>query len=257
MTAQSPRWPHRAGVRVLLAVVLVWTLVPLLWMVLSSFKPANDLTADPPKLAFHPTLDHYRTLFSGGNAIGAYIVHSVVAAGVSTLIAVALGCVAGYGLARSSFRGKDHVSFWIISTRMAPIAAVILPLFIIFRAMGVIGSTWSLIIAYLTFNLPFAIWIMNAFFRQLPPSLEEAALVDGASRWQAFRRIALPLTLPGIATTAILCRVFSWNDYAFAFDVLPAPRAQTLPIAASQLVTQTSIVLGAAHRDRHDRRRRR
>ena len=135
------------------------------------------------------------------------------------------------------------MSFWIISTRMAPIAAAILPLFIIFRAMGLIGSTWSLIIAYLSFNLPFAIWIMNAFFAQLPPALEQAAMIDGATRWQAFLRIALPLTLPGIATTTILCLVFSWNDYAFA-STFSGPSSQTLPIAASQLVTQTSIDWG-------------
>jgi multiple sugar transport system permease protein len=233
---------QRTLVIVALAVALVWTLVPLVWMVLSSFKPTSALTANPPKVTFHPTLEHYRSLFSGGD-LGSYIVHSIVASGVSTIIAVALGCLAGYGLSRSSFRGKDHVSFWIISTRMAPIAAAILPLFIIFRAMGLIGSTWSLIIAYLTFNLPFAIWIMNAFFSQLPPALEQAALVDGATRWQAFRRVALPLTLPGIATTTILCLVFSWNDYAFA-STFSGPSSQTLPMAASQLVTQTSIDWG-------------
>ena len=243
MSARATSPLHRAIVRAGIVVALIWTLVPLLWMVLSSFKPTNALTASPPTLTFHPTLDHYRTLFSGGNGIGGYVAHSIVASGVSTIIAVGLGCIAGYGLARSRFRGKDHVSFWIISTRMAPIAAVILPLFIIFRALGVIGTTWSLIIAYLTFNLPFAIWIMNAFFVQLPPSLEDAALVDGATRWQAFRRIALPLTLPGIATTTILCLVFSWNDYAFA-STFSGPSSQTLPIAASQLVTQTSIDWG-------------
>ncbi len=213
-------------------------------MVLSSFKPAGDLVANPPKLTFTPTLDHYKTLFSsGGGNIGSYALHSIYAAGVSTIIAVALGSVAGYGLARSSFRGKDHVSFWIISTRMAPIAAAILPLFVMFRAFSLIGSTWALIIAYLTFNLPFAIWIMAAFFSQLPPVLEEAALVDGATRWQAFRKIALPLTGPGLATTAILCLVFSWNDYAFA-STFAGPSSQTLPIAASQLVTQTSVDWG-------------
>jgi multiple sugar transport system permease protein len=126
---------------------------------------------------------------------------------------------------------------------MAPIAAAILPLFLIFRLIGVIGSTWALIIAYLSFNLPFAIWIMNAFFSQLPPTLEEAAMVDGATRWQAFWRIALPLTRPGIATTAILCLVFSWNDYAFA-STFSGPSSQTLPIAASQLVTQSNIDWG-------------
>ena len=233
----------RIGSRVLLAVVMLWTLVPLLWMLLSSVKPTSDLSSTTPKLAFSPTLDHYKALFGTGNNVGNYIVNSIVAAGVSTIIAVALGTVAGYGLARSSFRGKDHVSFWIISTRMAPIAAAVLPLFVIFRATHLLGTTTGLVVAYLSFNLPFAIWIMNAFFADLPPALEEAAMVDGASRWTAFSRIALPLVLPGVATTAILCLVFSWNDYAFA-STFSGPNSQTLPIAASQLVTQTEIDWG-------------
>jgi multiple sugar transport system permease protein len=231
----------RIGIRVLIGVILLWTVVPLAWMVLTSLKPADKLTSNPPTLAFTPTLQHYSDLFD--NDIGGYAVNSILAAGVSTLIAVSLGCLAGYGLARSRFRGKDHVSFWIISTRMAPIAAAVLPLFVIFRGLGLLGSTWGLIVAYLTFNLPFAIWIMNAFFAGLPPALEEAAMVDGASRWTAFRRIALPLVLPGIATTTVLCLVFSWNDYAFA-ATFSGPDSQTLPIAASQLVTQTEIDWG-------------
>jgi multiple sugar transport system permease protein len=233
----------RIGVRVLIGVILLWTVVPLAWMVLSSLKPADELTASPPSLAFKPTFQHYSDLFGGANDVGGYAVNSVIAAGVSTLIAVGLGCLAGYGLARSRFRGKHHVSFWIISTRMAPIAAVVLPLFVIFRGAGLLGTTAGLIVAYLTFNLPFAIWIMNAFFADLPPALEEAAMVDGASRWMAFRRIALPLVLPGIATTTVLCLVFSWNDYAFA-STFSGPDSQTLPIAASQLVTQTEIDWG-------------
>jgi multiple sugar transport system permease protein len=233
----------RIGNRVLIAVVMLWTLVPLLWMLLSSLKPTSDLASTTPKLAFTPTLEHYQALFSGGNHVGGYIVNSLVAAGVSTLIAVGLGTVAGYGLARSSFRGKDHVAFWIISTRMAPIAAAVLPLFVIFRATHLLGTTTGLVVAYLSFNLPFAIWLMNAFFADLPPALEEAAMIDGATRWTAFRRIALPLVLPGVATTAILCLVFSWNDYAFA-STFSGPDSQTLPIAASQLVTQTNIDWG-------------
>jgi multiple sugar transport system permease protein len=243
MTAARERLGRRIGLPVLLGVIVLWTVVPLAWMVLSSFKPPEALTATTPTLAFAPTLEHYGALFSGGNNIGPYIRNSLLAAGISTVIAVTLGCLAGYGLARSHFRGKDHVAFWIISQRMAPIAAVILPLFVIFRFTGLLGSTTGLIVAYLTFNLPFAIWIMNAFFSELSPSLEEAALMDGASRWSAFRDIALPLVLPGIATTAILCLVFSWNDYAFAVT-FSGPDSQTLPIAASQLVTQTSIDWG-------------
>jgi multiple sugar transport system permease protein len=243
----------RIGKTVLLVALVLWTVVPLAWMVLSSFKPLADITAGAPSLNFSPTLEHYEALFSGGNDIGPYIRNSLVAAGVSTIIAVVLGAMAGYGLARSKFRGKDHVAFWIISTRMAPIAAVILPLFVIFRFTGLLGSTLGLIVAYLTFNLPFAIWIMNAFFSQLPPSLEEAAMVDGASRWTAFRKIALPLTLPGLATTAVLCLVFSWNDYAFAATFLGPGLADA---ADRRLAARDADLdrLGPAHGDRDDRR---
>ena len=141
----------RIRLPVVIGVILLWTVVPLAWMLLSSFKPPEDLTASTPTLAFTPTFEHYEA--------------------------------------------------------------------------------------------PFAIWIMNAFFSELSPSLEEAALMDGATRWAAFKDIALPLVWPGIATTAILCLVFSWNDYAFAVT-FSGPDSQTLPIAASQLVTQTSIDWG-------------
>lgn len=243
MTTSSGRaFGKQAALYAVLAVVLLWTLVPIAWMVLSSFKPGELLLASTPQLVFTPSLEHYATLFSTGN-LGGYITNSLLAAGLSTVIAVTLGCLAGYGLARSHFRGKQHVAFWIISTRMAPIAAVILPLFIIFRYANLLDSTLGLIVAYLTFNLPFAIWIMNAFFADLPPSLEEAAMVDGASRFEAFYRVALPLVAPGIVTTAILCLVFSWNDYAFA-ATFAGPDSQTLPIAAAQLNTQTGLNWG-------------
>jgi multiple sugar transport system permease protein len=192
---------------------------------------------------FKPTLVNYISLVSGGNNVLTYFRSSVLAAGISTIIATTLGCLAGYGLARANFRAKKHLAFWIISTRMAPIAAVILPLFIGFTFLHLINTVWGLVVAYLSFNLPFAIWIMNAFFADLPPGIEEAARVDGASNVQTFWRIALPMTAPGIVTTAILCLVFSWNDYAFAVT-FAGPGSQTLPVAASQLITQTGVDWG-------------
>jgi multiple sugar transport system permease protein len=234
---------RQLGLYALLALVLAWTVVPIAWMVLSSFKTADYLVSQRPEVVFAPTFEHYVGLFTGGNDLGEYIRNSLLAAGISTVIAVSLGCLAGYGLARTHFRGKQHVSFWIISTRMAPIAAVILPLYAVFRSLDLLNSIPGLVIAYLTFNLPFAIWIMNAFFADLPPALEEAAMVDGATKFGAFWRVALPLTAPGIVTTAILCLVFSWNDYAFAVT-FGGPESQTLPVAASQLITQTGINWG-------------
>ena len=228
---------------VLLVLLLLWTLVPVAWMLLSSFKSLTDVLSPTPLLTFKPTLANYIGLVSGGNNVLTYFRSSILAAGISTIIATTLGCFAGYGLARSNFRGKRHLAFWIISTRMAPIAAVILPLFIGFTFLHLINTVWGLIVAYLSFNLPFAIWIMNAFFADLPPGIEEAARVDGASNFQTFWRIALPMTAPGIVTTAILCLVFSWNDYAFAVT-FAGPGSQTLPVAASQLITQTGVDWG-------------
>ncbi len=249
MTTSSPassaggRLGKQVILYVLLIIVLLWTLVPIFWMVLSSFKTGTEQLSSTPVIFFKPSLQHYQQLFSEANHLQAYILNSVLAAGISTIIAVTLGSLAGYGLARSRFRGKRHLAFWIISTRMAPIAAVVLPLFILFRYVNLLDSIPGLIVAYLTFNLPFAIWIMNAFFADLPPALEEAAMVDGATRFQAFWRVALPLVTPGVVTTAILCLVFSWNDYAFA-ATFAGPNSQTLPIAAAQLNTQTGLNWG-------------
>ncbi|MGP4019688.1 carbohydrate ABC transporter permease [Saccharopolyspora sp. 5N708] len=233
----------RLTVWLVLGIGLLWTLVPLLWMVLSSFKSTADVTAATPQVLFEPTLENYRNLFTGANNLTPYIVHSVLAAGISAVLAVVLGAPAGYGLARTRMRGKKHLSFWIISTRMAPIAAVVLPLFLMFRAMGLIDSIPGLVLAYLTFDLPFAIWLMSAFFAELPPSLEESAQVEGCTRWQAFWHVVLPLTKSGLVTTFVLCLVFAWNDYAFAL-VFSGPNSQTLPIAANQLVTQAGIDWG-------------
>jgi multiple sugar transport system permease protein len=241
---QSNRRPSgRIVLYIAIAVVLLWTVVPVAWMAISSLKNATDVLTRTPMLDFTPTTANYAGLFTGGNNLLSYIRSSVLAAGISTILATALGSLAGYGLARSGWRGKRHLAFWIISTRMVPIAAVILPLYIGFTYLHLINSIWALVVAYLSFNLPFAIWIMNAFFADLPPGMEEAARVDGATRFQTFYLIALPLTKPGVVTTAILCLVFSWNDYAFAVT-FSGPGSATLPVAASQLITQTGVNWG-------------
>lgn len=230
-------------IRLLTLFVVLFAAVPLAWMALSSIKPTNDIMSHIPVFVFKPTLEHYRGLFTGGNHVDRYLVNSLIAAGLSSVIATALGALGGFGLSRSTMRGKRHLAFWIISTRMAPIAAILLPLFLIFRRLDLLDSLTGLIVGYLTFNLPFAIWIMAAFFDGLPGSLEEAARLDGCSEWGVFWRVALPLTKAGLVTTWILCLVFSWNDYAFA-QTFSGTSSQTLPIAATQLITQTGIDWG-------------
>ncbi|KQR82989.1 sugar ABC transporter permease [Arthrobacter sp. Leaf337] len=233
----------RAGAVVSGAAIILWTVVPLVWMLLGSFKSATDVTSPTPKFLFAPTFDNYVALFTGANNLTPYLLHSIVAAVGSAIIATVLGALGGYGLSRTKMKGKASLSFWFISTRMAPIAAVVLPLFLMFRIAGLIDTLPGLILAYLSFNLPFAIWIMSAFFDGIPPSLEESAKVAGCTPWQAFWYVALPLTKAGLVTTAVLCLVFAWNDYAFA-TVISGPNSQTLPIAATQLVTQTGVDWG-------------
>jgi len=241
LTRRSPL--EKALVPILALIVALWSAVPILWMLLTSFKPQTAIRTSDIVLLFAPTLQNFSNLFFGGNKVGSFLVNSLVVSIVSTVIAVALGCMAGYGMAHWQSRHKKDVSFWIISTRMAPIAAVIVPLFVMFRTVGLVNTLPGLIVACLSFNLPFAIWLMSAFFQQVPKSIEEAALVDGCGKLRGFWNVALPVSRPGVITTAVLCLVFAWNDYAFA-SALGGPATSTLPMAAGALVTQSGIDWG-------------
>jgi len=242
MTGRRKPW-QRVVFAVLGIVIGLWSAIPIAWMLITSLKPQEAIRTSRVVLFFAPTLENYRNLFFGGNRAGTFLVNSLLVTIISTAIALALGSIAGYGMAHWRSRHKRDVSFWIISTRMAPIAAVIVPLFVMFRLAGLVNTVPGLILACLTFNLPFAIWLMNAFFHQVPRSIEEAAMVDGCSKMRAFWNVAVPVTRPGLITTAVLCMVFAWNDYAFASS-LGGPQTSTLPMAAGALVTQSGIDWG-------------
>jgi multiple sugar transport system permease protein len=235
--------PSHLALWIFTGVFLLWTLVPILWMVLSSLRTQQSMLSMPPKLFAPLDFSSYRYMFFGGGNFGHYLLNSVIASVGSTLICVTLGALGGYALARVKWRLRSDISFWIISTRMAPIAAVIVPLYMMFRQANLLDSLQGLIVAYCTFNLPFAIWLMQAFFRDMPVELEEAARVDGVSTFGAFWRIALPLAAPGLVATTVLCIVFSWNDYAFA-TTFTGTDTQTIPVAASQLVSQQGVQWG-------------
>lgn len=226
-----------------LALFVLWTLVPIVWMLLSSLKIRRGMFQMPPKVLFDPTLRYYRELLFGANPLTKYLVNSAVVAVSSAIVAVTLGTLGGYGLSRLEISGKKHLAFWIISTRMAPIAVVIMPLYFLYRYAGLLNTRLGLVIAYTTFNLPFAIWLMRSFFDEIPKELEESARIDGATRWQAFYKVALPLVLPGMGATAIISIVFAWNDFLFAL-IFTSNQTQTIPVAAAQLVTQTGTLWG-------------
>ncbi|MDE0782856.1 MAG: carbohydrate ABC transporter permease, partial [Planktomarina sp.] len=171
-----------------------------------------------------------------------YLLNSLFASIGSAIIAVTLGSMCAYSLSRSEFRGKKDLLFWIISTRMAPIVAVIVPLYAIFRSADLVGTLPGLILAYTTFNLPFAIWMLKGFFDGIPYAIEEAAQVDGQNRFQAFLMI-LPLAAPGIGAFVILCILFAWNDFLFS-TIIGSGGAKTLPVATKELVQPQNIDWG-------------
>jgi len=238
-----PRSVRRYGPIAVLGLIAVWTLLPLVWMLISSLKIRRSMFEFPPTIFFDPTLQYYQEMFLGSSPVTPYLINSVVVALGTAVLSVGLGTVGGYGLSRLDLRGKKHLAFWIISTRMAPIVVVVIPLFYIYNALNLLNTHIGLIIAHTTFNLPFAIWLMRSFFDEVPVALEEAALIDGATRWEAFRKVSLPLVLPGMGATAIIAIVFSWNDFIFAL-IFTSNATQTMPVAASQLVTQTGTLWG-------------
>ncbi len=235
---------------VFLSLYLIWTILPLFVMFVSSFK---DLLAafQLPEVGdwlgmgvffdFEPTVKHYVDLFVDNN-FGTYLFNSIVASLGSAVVSVVLGSMAAYALSRSEFRGKKDLFFWIISTRMAPVVAVMVPLYAIFRGMGLVGTLPGLILAYTTFNLPFAIWILKGFFDNVPYAIEEAAMCDGCTRFQAFRAI-LPLVAPGVGAFLVLCVLFAWNDFLFA-SIIGSGGAKTLPPATRELVQPQNIQWG-------------
>ena len=168
--------------------------------------------------------------------------HSLVASLGSAVVSVVFGALCAYSLSRIEFKGKKDFFFWIISTRMAPVVAVMVPLYAIFRTVDLVGTLPGLILAYTTFNLPFAIWILKGFFDNVPYAIEEAALCDGCNRLQAFREI-LPLVAPGIGAFVVLCVLFAWNDFLFA-STIGSGGAKTLPVATRELVQPQNIQWG-------------
>jgi len=216
---------------ILIAIILFWFDFPLFWMFISSFKPPQQIYTLPPVFFFKPTLDNYSEMIIRRGTLR-YFFNSLMSAGISTLVALTLGSMAGYALARGRIPGKQQIAFWMITTRMAPIAVVLLPLFLIFLSLRILYTLPALLITYISFNLPFATWLLWGFFESVPQEIEEAAICDGCSKFKVFWKIALPLITPGLATTGILCFMFAWNDYMFA-SVFTSHQSVTLPVIAS------------------------
>lgn len=206
---------------------VVFVLVPLYWVIITSIKPSKDyLTVPPVWFPADPTLVHYTAaLFSYRGLQG--LINSLIISSAATLLSTAMGTMMAYSLAR--FRtGGQHLAFWVLSQRFLPPVAIVLPIFLLFRGWGLYDTHIGLILAYTFMTLPLSVWMMYAYFRQLPKSLEDAALVDGLSRWQAFRMVAVPLAAPGVAAAAVFVFISVWTEFFFAL-ILTSRYAFTLP----------------------------
>lgn len=240
---------------VIAGVVLCWSLFPYYWMFSTAFKSPDDYFAFPPVwFPSPPTSENFKVIFSGESihiaGIGGIavdiippLVNSLLIALGSTFIALVLGSLAGFALSRFNFRGRQNIAFWIFTIRMLPPIAVIIPYFVIMRRYQLIDTYTGLIITHLVFNLPIAVWLLMRYFAEIPRELEDAALVDGCSRMQAFWKVLLPLVLPGLIATMLFCMIFSWNEYLFAL-ILTRDRTETLPILLSTFVAHKGIAWG-------------
>ncbi|MDR2019464.1 MAG: carbohydrate ABC transporter permease [Treponema sp.] len=224
-----------------LIVISLAFLFPFLWMVLVGFRNRVDVL-QPGKIFAPLTLVNYRTLISSG-AIFSFFRNSAVVALCTTLLSLILGTLAAYGFARYQWKKREDRAFWILSQKFLPAMAVVIPYFLMASLARLLDTRLILIICYTTFNIPFTIWMMRGFIEDLPVELEEAAFVDGCTRFQALRRIVLPLVLPGMTATAIFCVINSWNEFVFA-NFLTSIHAKTVPTSVMMYLSVSGVKWG-------------
>lgn len=250
VTIVSPDTPPRQSnwwVYLVLAGVCAINIIPYLWMVLTGFMNGASASATSPQWIFTPSLDAFRYLiFEKG--IMTNFMHSVVVAVGSTFFSVTIGMFCAYAIARYDFVGRDDVSFWVLTNRMMPPVAVLIPIFVTFQTLKLLDTMVGLVILYTAMQLPFVVWMLTGYFRDIPRRYEESAMVDGDTWFQAFRKVTLPLMAPSITATAIFVMILSWNEFAFA-TFLTATNAKTMPPAIMAYSIGADIawnILGAA-----------
>lgn len=213
---------------------------PVFWMVLTAFKQEGDAATSPPTLFFTPTLDQFAAVFDKG--IGPAMLNSIFATGISTMLVLLLGTPAAFALSLRPVRKTQDALFFFMSTKMLPIVAAILPLYVIVSNIGLLDNIWALVILYTSMNLPIAVWMMRSFLAEVPVAMLEAAAIDGARLPTIMSRIIAPVAMPGIAATSLICFIFSWNELLFS-KVLTAVVAQTSPVFLTGFITSQGLFL--------------
>lgn len=264
----------RAALVVAFAVI---GLIPVMVMIATAFKTRTDILASPPLVFFQPTLQGFVNLFTDRaivapgrmeefkqraqsgelslwdrvafemgqeiTGVSDYVTrlqNSLIIAGLSTIFSVVLGLFAAYAFSRFKIPGKDDLLFFILSTRMLPAVVVVIPIFLLYRQVGLTDTHLGLTLLYTAFNLSFSVWLLKGFIDEIPKEYEEAALVDGYTRWQAFYKIVLPQAVTGLAATTVFCLIFAWNEYAFAL-MLTSDRARTAPPSIATMLGSGGI----------------
>ncbi len=226
------------GIALLYGLVVLF---PVLWLAQMMVKPADIMFARPTVWLFTPTLDNFTYVLNQG--FSGFLLTSLIIAAVSTVLVVIIGTPAAYAFSRYQMRGRDDLFLFVLATRMAPPVCLVIPFYLIYARIGLLDTHIGVIIAYLTFNLSFYVWVLSSFCRDLPVELEEAAATEGYGRLDIFTRITLPLLRPGITATAVLCFIFAWNEFLFAF-LLGGKTVKTLPVAIPLLITNQGVKWG-------------
>jgi multiple sugar transport system permease protein len=230
------------GHYLVMIVFSAWILLPLVWALSLSLKTPTDIVNIPDKLFFTPTFENYFSVLREGEFVHQFS-NSLIIGICSTILSLIIGVPAAYTLARFKFRASDNLQFWILSTRMAPPVAVLIPYFIVFQKLHMVDTYPAIIIMHLSVNLVLAIWLMRGFFADIPEEINEAALVDGCTYWGAFFRINLPLAIGGIAATTILSFMFSWNELMFALT-LSGTTVKTAPVGVFNFIGFEEVAWG-------------
>ncbi|MCX7380413.1 MAG: carbohydrate ABC transporter permease [Alphaproteobacteria bacterium] len=218
-------------------VACVLFLLPIAWMLITSIKQQRDIFTTPPKIIFAPTLDTY-VAYLTNNDLPERMLNTLIVAGGAGVISIVAGAMAGYALARVKLRGATTIGVLILLSRGVPPIALAVPMFLVARAMGLLDKHITLILAYCTFLIPYVMWLMRGFFKALPEELEEAAKIDGCTRFGAFFRIIVPISLPGLLSTLIFSIILAWEELLFAL-VLTNRAASTVPVVISGIAGDT------------------
>jgi multiple sugar transport system permease protein len=228
---------------IFLAVLVAFAVLPMVWMFSTSIKSEFAATQQPPQwIPNEPTFEQYMTLLSPANPTGqqflGYLRNSIWVSTATTVLGILVAVPAAYAFSRFTFPGREPLFFSVLVRNMFPVVVFLIPLFILMKRMGLIDTHLSLILTYLTFGLPLSIWLLKGFYDNIPPELERAARIDGATRFQAFWKIVMPLSMPGIVATAIYAFIQGWNEYVYARTFINSQELMTMPVGLENFFSE-------------------